>query len=1099
MSSPAPETSRKDPEGMIAPIRFRNERREASESCIYTREAPPGLRTARPSRRDISNTNAFAERYQTRERPVLIFNLLFLMTLRRILTKPSLAIVAAIILFMNGHARAQTPKTDPAGSQALTVANAQQVSQFEGQNVAEVRVVNDSGEVFLKDLPDLPLLSGHAYDAETVRASLRKLYATGDYSDLRAAVTNVSGGLRVDFVVQRNFFIGVVRVEGLVDPPSDSTAFSALRLPVGTQFRESELSDALKRLDEALAQEGFYQAKVVAERAPDPATRRMNLTVRVTPGPRARIGAIALHNLTAYPDAEILSRAKLKSRQQVLSKTLQHAGDRLRTFLMKNDYLGARATLRRGDYDPATNLLPLTLETVTGSRVRVEVTGAKISDRELRKRVPVFAEGAVDPDLLSEGQRALRDYFERQGYFEVEIDYKTTEPQPGDETKKEAAAAIEQVITYAIDRGPHQRMAGVSFDGQQYFHPSQLQTQLNIQPAAFDSPGRFSRRLLEADLTALKNLYSANGFLDVAVTSDIDRDYRGKKDDLFVHFHIKEGPQTLVDTLSVEGSKAISKQTILSKIASSAGEPYSDFNVVSDRDNILALYYNEGFPDVQFKATLVSVPAAGAGSDTKPGAKADEHPRVALTYHIDEGVQVKVSGVFIGGYDKTRRGVIAREVKVKEGEPLREGDVIETQRRLYNLGIFTRVTLAPQNPSGTDPEKAVDVIVEEAKRYTIAYGGGIEVQRLGGSGPDSTSFEFAPLVTFEISKANLTGRGDTLSFKIRASTLQGRALLSYTAPNVFAKPSLIFQTTFFADKSRDVTTFTSTRYEGSVQLEHRVSRTTELFYRYTYRKVLVDAASLMIAPEEIPLFSQPDLVSEFGVAWVREHRDNPADATRGDYNSVDFSLAGKQIGSSASFARIFFQNSSYYTLTKWLVLARGTRFGVQQTLGNTLSADIPLPERFFAGGGTSLRGFGLNQAGPRDPVTGFPVGGQAMLVFNQELRFPLRLPRIGTKLGGAIFYDAGNVFSSVGTITVHSAPSLTSQTSGQLSYLSHTVGLGFRYNTPVGPVRVDFAYQINPAQFISSCTIGTLGCSPTGTLLTRLPHFQLFFNLGDVF
>jgi len=1035
------------------------------------------------------------------------------MTLKRIRTKVSLATVAAIILFANVGARAQSAKPEAAGSQGAPTTDAQQVSQLEGQNVTEVRAISESGEVLSKDIPELPLLSGHPYDSEAVRTSLRKLYATGDFSDLRAEVTNVTGGLRVDFVAKRNFFIGVVRIEGLIDPPSDSAAFSALRLPVGTQFRESEMSDALARLQEALALEGFYQAKVVAERAPDKVTRRMNLTFRVTPGRRARIGAITLQNLTAYSDAEILSRAKLKSGQQALSKTLEHGGDRLRAFLMKNDYLGARATLRRGDYDPATNLLPLTIETVTGSRVRVEVTGAKMSAKELRKRVPVFAEGAVDPDLLAEGERALRDYYEREGYFEVEVDYKTAEPPPADENKaekkdenkKDTVTPVEQVITYTIDRGRHLRMAGVSFDGEQYFHPSQLQTQMSIQPASFDFPGRYSRRLLDTDLNALKNLYHANGFLDVAVTDEIEQDYRDKKGDLFVHFHVQEGPQTLVDTLTVEGTKAISKQTILSKIASSAGEPYSDFNVVSDRDNILALYYNEGFPDAQFKATLVNAPAASAGSETKagletkPGAQANAHRRVALTYQIDEGPQVKVSEIFIGGYDKTRRGVIAREVKIKQGEPLREGDVIETQRRLYNLGIFTRVTLAPQNPTGTDPDKAVDVIVEEAKRYTIAYGGGIEVQRLGGSGPDSTSFEFAPLVTFEISKANVTGRADTLSFKIRASTLQGRALLSYTAPNVFAKPNLIFQTTFFADKSRDVTTFTSTRYEGSVQLEHRISRTTELFYRYTYRKVLVDAASLMIAPEEIPLFSQPDLVSEFGVSWAREHRDNPADATHGSYNSVDFSLAEKQIGSSASFARIFLQNSSYYTLTKWLVLARGTRFGVQQTLGNTLAADIPLPERFFAGGGTSLRGFGFNQAGPRDPVTGFPVGGQAMLVLNQELRFPLRLPRIGTKLGGAIFYDAGNVFSSVETITLHSAPSLASQASGQLSYLSHTVGFGFRYNTPVGPVRVDLAYQINPAQFISSCTIGTPGCSPTGTLLTRLPHFQLFFNLGDVF
>jgi outer membrane protein insertion porin family len=1037
------------------------------------------------------------------------------MSLKRILTKTLLATVAGMIFFANAGVRAQGVS---APTQAGVQQDEPQVSQLEGQNVVEVRVVGESGEVLTKEIPELPLSSGHPYDAELVRTTLRKLYGTGDYSDLRAVVTNVSGGLRVDFVAQRNYFIGVVRIEGLTEPPSDSAAFSAIRLPVGTEFRESDLIDAVARLTETLAQEGLYQAKVTAERTPDATTRRMNLIFHVTPGKRARIGTITLHNLTAYPDAEILSRAKLKSGQPVLSKSLEHGGDRLRAFLKKNDYLGARATLRRGDYDPATNLLPLTIETVTGSRVRVEVTGAKVSAKELRKRVPVFAEGAVDPDLLAEGERNLRDYFERQGYFEVEVDYKATEPPPADEDKaekkdeekKNSVTAVEQVITYTIDRGKHLRMAGVNFDGEQYFDPRQLQTQMSIHPASFDFPGRYSRRLLDTDVSALKNLYHANGFLDVAVTDEIEQDYRGRKGDLFVHFHIKEGPQTLVDTLTVEGAKAITRQTILSKIASAAGEPYSDFNVVSDRDNILALYYNEGFADAQFKATLVSVPAAPSANATvaanaevdvnaKPDPNAIAHPRVALTYQIDEGPQVKVSELFIGGYDKTRRGVIAREVKIKQGQPLREGDVIETQRRLYNLGIFTRVTLAPQNPTGTDPDKAVDVIVEEAKRYTIAYGGGIEVQRLGGSGPDSTSFEFAPLVTFEISKANLTGRGDTLSFKIRASTLQGRALLSYTEPYIFGKPNLIFQTTLFADKSRDVTTFTSTRYEGSVQIEHRLSKATELFYRYTYRKVLIDAATLMIAPEQIPLFSQPDLVSEFGVSWVREHRDNPGDATHGSYNSVDFSLAGKQIGSSASFARLFLQNSTYYTLTKWLVLARGTRFGVQQTLGNTLSADIPLPERFFAGGGTSLRGFGFNQAGPRDPVTGFPVGGQALLIFNQELRFPLRLPKIGSKLGGAIFYDAGNVYSSVETITLHSAPSIASQESGQLSYLSHTVGFGFRYNTPVGPVRVDLSYQINPAQFISSCIIGTLGCSSTGVLLTRLPHFQLFFNLGDVF
>src|SRR4029077_12559454 len=217
------------------------------------------------------------------------------------------------------------------------------------------------------------------------------------------------------------------------------------------------------------------------------------------------------------------------------------------------------------------------------------------------------------------------------------------------------------------------------------------------------------------------------------------------------------------------------------------------------------------------------------------------------------GPQVHVHRVLITGYNRTRLGVIKREVRVKPAEPLREGQVVDSQRRLYNLGVFNRVTISPQNPAGTDTDKDIVVLVEEAKRYTIAYGGGFEVQRLAStSNPTEGEVQAAPRGIFEISKLNLTGRADSLSFKLRGSSLQGRALLGYSVPNTFGNSHFSTQATAFAEKTQDINTFTEERYEGSVQLTDQVTPRTTVLYHYAFRQVRV--SNLKILSEEVPLF-----------------------------------------------------------------------------------------------------------------------------------------------------------------------------------------------------------------------------------------------------
>ncbi|HEX3375840.1 MAG TPA: POTRA domain-containing protein [Candidatus Acidoferrales bacterium] len=969
----------------------------------------------------------------------------------------------------------------------------------EPPRVVAVRVVSESGAVLEENPFKLKIQPGQTYSTESESASLRELFRSGKYADLRAELADVPGGVRLDFVVRQNLFISRVQIDGLHEPPGEALALSALRLNVGEPFRINDMKDALDRLRQTLEDDGEYQAKLTYTTTPHPQTQQIDIVVHVMEGPRARVGAITIQNQTEFPDQDLRNHLKISEGGQITVERLNRVSDRARKWLTQNNFLGARVTIHRGTYDPKTNRVPLNFAMYAGLEVRVAVEGARISTGNLRKLIPIYQEGAVDQDLLQEGRRSLRDWFERAGYFDTQVSYTVAEAPAGKTGNTNHRAA--SVVTYQVNRGDHHRLVKVEFNGNKYFSSDLLRGRLKIQPAAYASPGHYSTELLQDDVASIRTLYEANGFEQCQVQSDLVDNYGGHNGDLSVTFEVKEGLQTRVASLTIDGNSQLSKDELLGVVGSSKGQPYSEFNVSSDRDNILATYYDQGFSEAQFTANVEKIPPATPNVG----------PTVRLSYHITEGLQVLVARVLLGGYEHTRPGVISREVGIKAGEPLSEGAVVETQRKLYNLGIFSRVSIAPQNPEGLDENKTIVVMVDEAKRYTIAYGLGFEAQRLGSSTNAAVvSLNFAPRGTLELTKANLTGRADSLSFKARASTIQGRALLTYIAPNYFASPNFSLQLSTFYETSRDVQTFDSRRAEASAGLAEKLSPTSKILYRYVYRHVV--ASNLKIAVEEIPLFSQSTEVSEFDVDWLRDRRNSPSDPTRGDFENIDVSLAARAIGSSANFIRVYLQNSTYHPIGRRLVFARSTRFGIQTVYGKSLSTDIPLPERFFAGGGTTIRGFALNQAGPRDPFTGFPIGGQSEIIFNQDLRFPMHLPLIGDRLGGAVFYDAGNVFPSIRRMSFRTAPPaptfdpanpsvcLTNCTN-DMNYFSHTVGFEFRYGTPIGPVALDLGYQLDPAKYLiqSGGTCPGVPASACLTSTTRLPSFQFFVNLGTTF
>ena len=996
--------------------------------------------------------------------------------------------------------------------------------------VREIRVVKANGPVLEAEARGVSVKVGRPLNREEVAASIRTLYKTGNYANISAVEAPEDDGIRLDFVVQENLFINRTIILGLKPPPSEASAQGAMQLSLGQTYREEDIEEAIGRLTDTLHDEGLYQAKIMAEKVPHPERHQLDLIVHVEPGPRVHLANIELFNNTEYSDAALLKLFRLKKGSELTVARVQAAQERIRKFLQKKDHLSAGVSVRRGEYIQASNSLPLTLEVNAGPTVRLTVEGAKLSRGELRKLIPVYQEASVDPDLLEEGKRNLREHMEREGYFDANVDYTITSLTK--RAQKSEVATQAETIVFMVNRGTRYNGLRIEIAGNHYFGKEMLLSRLSITPSSLFVKPRFSRRLLDADVLSMKNLYAANGFLSAEVVATPSAS-KEKSAGLVVRFEISEGKQTLISRLQIEGGHAIPEEQLRSYLGSLPGQPYSEISIASDRDNILFLYYQKGFPNASFSWTAAPDAAAAPGEAGKPGSSlSNKSPferaePMKLVYKIQEGQQEFVRRVLLSGYFHTHKTIIERQVKLlKAGEPLRQGDVVNSQQKLYSLGVFNRVTIDAQNPTGSDPEKDIVVLVEEAKRYTIAYGGGFEAQRLASTtDPTGGEVEASPRGIFEISKENLTGRADTLSLKARASTIEYRALLAYSAPQTSYFQKLSFQATAYVEKSQDINTFTQTRYEGNLQLTDQLSTGSSVLFRYAFRKVTL--SNLNIPPEEVPLFNQPTLVSEFSTTWFRDTRDNPADASKGSFNTADFSVASTAIGSSASFLRLFVQNSTFHPISRNWSFARSIRVGILEPFASTVSLTfpaqtgtptpqvIPLPERLYAGGGTSLRGFALNQAGPRDSITGFPVGGQAMVILNQELRFPMKLPIVGTNLGGALFYDGGNVYSKLSRITLRwKPPAPTFKTAypnqppgpfnpsqcqynctNELNYFANTVGFGLRYATPVGPIRLDLGYELNQPEFVIPCRNTVVLCQQG----TRLPKFQFFFNLGSSF
>lgn len=928
----------------------------------------------------------------------------------------------------------------------------------------------------------LPMHPGAPLKLADVHTAIQNLYQTGRFANISISAFNEgsspnAGLLVLNISTELSYFVGRVSMTGVVEPPNRGQLTTATKLDLGAPFADNDMEQAVQNMVERMRANGFNNAKIGFNMQREPATEEVDVHFDIHAGQRARFDGVNVTGKFLKTPDQIIHATHWRRGFLVLTlpgwrtateNRVTTGIESVRQDFQKGDHLEARVTLEKLDYHADTNTVTPSIAIENGPTVDVRTTGTKVSRGKLKQLIPVFQERTVDRTLLVEGQRNLVEYFQSQGYFDAEVNFEEERP-----------SADVYEINYNIERKQRYKLENIEIAGNKFFNVETLRERMYIRPASFPRfrYGRYSQKALERDKETLRDLYRANGFREADVESTVDSNYHGKNGELGVVLEVKEGPLWFVDKLDVEGVPENDLKYFSSRLESTVGEPFSEANIAADRDMILGYYYNNGYPDATFDWTQTP---------------AEAENRVHLKYTVHPGTRVYVRSVLVRGLETTRDSLVDNRISLKAGDPLSQQSIAASQQKLYDLGIFSKVQTAIQNPGGDEEQKYVLFQVDEASRYSFTVGFGAQLGRIGGG---VTTFDdpagttgFAPRVSLGISRLNLFGLGQTVSLNTLISTIEQRAVLTYLFPQFLGHENLSLTVSGLFDNASDIRTFHQQRAESSVQLAQRVSRQYSLQYRFTLRHVTI--SDLKISPELIPLLSQPVRVGLISTTFIQDRRDDPVNSHRGIYNTIDVGLALPQFASQTDFTRVLVRNTTYHPVGKDIVIARSLQFGYIQRLGGL--ADIPFAERWFSGGSTSDRAFPDNQAGPRDLETGFPLGGNALFFHSTEIRFPL----IGDNIGGVLFHDIGNVYDKISDISFR----FRQRDKQDFDYAVQAVGFGIRYRTPIGPIRADFSFSPNAPRFYGFAGTYQQLIQNQGVLTTqKINLFQFHFSLGQTY
>jgi outer membrane protein insertion porin family len=845
----------------------------------------------------------------------------------------------------------------------------------------DVRGLTRIGEEELIDLVCFKI--GDILDRNILASGIRRAFKKGIFLDIKVESEPYMDGIRLIYAVREISVIENITITGNKHLSSGKIK-KIFFFEEDEDFRAEFLDRARTGLADHYKRKGFPDASVSINLEKGDTPSSVNLLVNIEEGPPLVIKSIEI------PD-DVKKYLRLSVGDILDTEVLEKDINKIRDHYKKEKYIMPAVgpyEFRDGD---------LRVPVVRGRELELLFKGnSVISKRKLEKAVPFYDDEEVLDDSIEETVKQIRKLYLSKGYYYARV-----------------AAGVESEgdkirVSFFIVEGKEVVLRNIGFTGISISREAVM----GIIPFKENKP--YNANLLKSSRESLISFYKALGYLNVGVT-DIKKTFRNDGRDLDIEYIINEGTQTIIRQIKITGSKSISESKIKRTLGLHVGNPYNVIDIGDARIRLLSLYSQYGYVDASVEIDSII-----------------NKDKAVLTFRITENKPAVVGKIILKGNRKTKAKIIRREFTIDEGEPYNFEELLKTKQMLYKLGLFNEVSIEMlESGQEADGKLVKDVIVSirEGKAGSVEFGLGYgDYEGVRGS--------------FDVRYINLGGYNRQVGFKAEVSSVEQRYIFNFKEPWLFNKPDIPFNVFLTKEEIRSVNLDTEDvlyeidRISLLVDVEMELSKRLRANFNYEYS--FTDTTD--VDPDVI--LSREDTgtigIGSISPSLFYDTRDDPFEPSSGSLHGITLKFASEAFLSETEFVKGTFQSSWFFKLRRGLILAFAFKGGAAYSFED--NEELPLIERFFLGGRTTVRGYSQDMLGPKGP-DGNPTGGNIFSLINTELRIAL-----GKGFGLVAFVDSGNVWV------------LAEDTDEEHKY---TAGGGLRYSTPVGPLRIDYGHKLD--------------------------------------